>query len=196
MCYYYYFHVSIPDRKQIYTSLILSKQEKKINSAWVLYHYYPFPYFYLFEIDTNNHIYEEGTYMPLNQSEKFFKKKIKQLLGINSFNFIVQLNQQAEQNILNSLGGTEFINLHSSTLPLGKVFIDQLNYDAFLSGIANPYLKKDTRLSIWLNIFLNLKKNIADNEFYLKQLKQIFKQLNVNLNFPSFLKLLESFLER
>ncbi len=192
--YSFYFHVSIPERKQIYTSLILSQQEKKINSAWVLYHYYPFAYFYLFEVGVDHHVYEEGNYVLLNQDDKFFKKKVQQLLGINSFDFTITLNQGAEKNILNSLAGTKFINLHSKSLPLGKVFIDELNYDAFLEGISDPYLRKNTKLSIWLNIFLNLKKDVSTNEFYLKQLKQIFNQLDININYPSFLKLLETFL--
>ncbi len=195
LIYYFFFYISINDQKKIYTFLIFSEEEKKVANAWVLYYYYPFAYFHLFEIHPQHHVFYQEKYQLINQDKNFFENRIKDLLSIRNFDFTINLEEGLKEDIFNIMGGINFINLHSEAFPLGKVFIDNLNYQRFLNGIENSNNRKNTRLSIWLNALFHVRDNVIANEAYLKQLRGIFNLLNININYQSFLKLFNPFLQ-
>ncbi len=195
--FYRFFYVSVGDEQKEYHLVFLKKSEGKIKSALVLYYLYPSALLYIYDIDVEKtKVLKEGEYLSLNNSESFFLNEIKKILLLPRIDHTFHLSDEIEQQIFDVIGGVDFFNLYSDSLPKGEVFIDDINYEDFLEGIKEEHLRKDTTVSIWINALVHLRNKIAEDEVFSKQLKEVFSHFKVDLNYLSFLKLVKPFITK
>lgn len=201
----FFFRVSIDeDQEKIYTLLILNKtQEKKnsklrsslvneIKSAWLLYYYYPKGRFFLLEIDENtNNKVTDGFYRSIFANKVFLKKTLNENYGVKIIDYEISFDDSSTIDFLDKWGGTSFFNLYSDYLPIGEVYITGNNYKNFLSGISNPYYRKNTSLSIWFNLLMSFQETLPHHVYVESFLEEFFGMLKTTFNYQTFKALID-----
>lgn len=212
LIWWFFFRVSIDaDDSKVYRTLILKDPptdsllntfdfvspttNRKVISSWILFYRFPQGKFFLFEIDSDTFVeVNESFHTSIYKDRNFLKENIKKYYGIDNFDFEVSFTEKQQLEFLNHYGGAAFFNLYSTNLPLGEVYISELNYTNFLTGIANPYHQKISALSFWFNLLMSFQDTLPHNVYTEDFVKNFYQIFSGNINYPTFWALVKPLL--
>ena len=159
-----------PTHKYASTTSILLLQEKErgYSDAFLLILHGTRNYLHIYNLYPTVAVIQGESFSLLLANEKWKKirKQLETWFALR-IDYCIRSRPETPLNLLRSLGGTEFINLTSSAIEKGRIFINARNYLPFLQEIDHPVLRKDTAYSLWYNLLytsLSFYSSIRDEE--------------------------------
>ena len=162
--------------------LLLQEKERGYSDAFLLILHENRNYLHIYNLYPTVAVIR-GESFSLLLADKKWKKIRKQLENwfALKIDYCIRSRPETPLNLLRALGGTEFINLTSSAIEKGRIFINVRNYLPFLKEIPHPVLRKDTAYSLWYNLIytsLSFYSSIQDEE---KLAEIIYSHLHINI---------------
>lgn len=184
------------EEERIYTLLTILNVEEEEKLGFLLFYWYPKSYMLLFDISQQTIVMENGRVTPvMSGSKQKIKERIEEIYGY-SIDYIATPSQKQRDNIIDIIGGEAIFNLHSPSFSKGELFLDRVNYRAYLESIEDDLRRSDAEKSFWYSLLENHRKQMMLFQDQDSTLKSIYDNLSLDSSWAYFRHLVKPLLKK